>query len=45
MAQSVYGIIVFMSVATTLVAPPLLKAAFRNVAPAAEVDERIARIG
>ena len=28
MAQSVYGIIVFMSVATTLIAPPLLKLAF-----------------
>ncbi len=31
MAQSVYGIIVFMSVATTLVAPPLLKVAFRGI--------------
>ncbi len=31
MAQGVYGIIVFMSVATTLVAPPLLKVAFRGV--------------
>jgi Kef-type K+ transport system membrane component KefB len=45
MAQSVYGIIVFMSVATTLLAPPLLKAAFRQVAPAGGVDRRIARIG
>jgi Kef-type K+ transport system membrane component KefB len=45
MAQSVYGIIVFMSVATTLVAPPLLKLAFRQVVPAGDVDERIARIG
>jgi Kef-type K+ transport system membrane component KefB len=30
-AQHVYGIIVFMSVVTTLVAPPLLKAAFRGL--------------
>lgn len=30
MAESVYGIIVFMSVATTLVAPPLLKLVFRG---------------
>jgi len=45
MGRSVYGIIVFMSVATTMVAPPLLKAAFRHVSPAGEGDERIARIG
>ena len=30
MAHSVYGTIVFMSVATTLIAPPLLKLAFRG---------------
>lgn len=30
MAKSVYGTIVFMSVATTLIAPPLLKLAFRG---------------
>jgi hypothetical protein len=36
---------VFMSVATTLLAPPLLKVAFRDVAPAATIDEEIARIG
>lgn len=29
MAQSVYGTIVFMSIATTLIAPPLLRRAFR----------------
>jgi Kef-type K+ transport system membrane component KefB len=45
MAQSVYGIIVFMSVVTTLLAPPLLKLAFRDVVPAGAADERIARIG
>jgi Kef-type K+ transport system membrane component KefB len=31
MGASVYGIVVFMSVATTLIAPPLLKLAFRGV--------------
>jgi Kef-type K+ transport system membrane component KefB len=44
MGQSVYGIIVFMSVVTTLLAPPLLKLAFRRVAPVG-VDDRVARIG
>ena len=33
MGESVYGIVVFMSVATTLVAPPLLKLAFRGAGP------------
>jgi Kef-type K+ transport system membrane component KefB len=32
-APDVYGTIVFMSVATTLIAPPLLKAAFRTLLP------------
>jgi Kef-type K+ transport system membrane component KefB len=45
MALSVYGIIVFMSVVTTLLAPPLLKVAFRQVAPAAVVDTGTTRIG
>lgn len=30
MAQNIYGVIVFMSVMTTLIAPPLLKLAFRG---------------
>ena len=30
LAQNVYGVIVFMSIATTLIAPPLLKMAFRG---------------
>jgi Kef-type K+ transport system membrane component KefB len=30
MAQNVYGTIVFMSIATTLIAPPLLRLAFRD---------------
>ena len=45
MAQSVYGIIVFMSVVTTLLAPPLLKVAFRQIAPVAAVEKEISRIG
>lgn len=44
MAESVYGIIVFMSVATTLVAPPLLKMAFRDVKPG-PVDDGMVRLG
>ena len=43
MAQGVYGVIVFMSVATTLIAPPLLKLAFRGEQPAAKED--LLRIG
>ena len=29
-SQNIYGIVVFMSVMTTVVAPPLIKAAHRN---------------
>ena len=43
LAHSVYGIIVFMSVATTLIAPPLLKLAFRQATRAEE--EIVARLG
>jgi Kef-type K+ transport system membrane component KefB len=43
MSESVYGIIVFMSVATTLVAPPLLKLAFKGEAPSSS-QERL-RLG
>ncbi len=32
-SQDVYGMVVFMAVATTIVAPPLLRIAFRDVAP------------
>jgi Kef-type K+ transport system membrane component KefB len=47
MDQSIYGIIVFMSVATTLIAPPLLKFAFRGEpsAPNAEEQEITPRLG
>lgn len=45
-AQHVYGIVVFMAVATTVVAPPLLKIAFRNVLKARPAEEaEIFRIG
>ena len=33
-SQPVYGAAVFMAVATTIVAPPLLGLAYRNVPPA-----------
>ena len=38
-------VVVFMSMATTLLAPPLLKLAFRGVSPAGKVDEEIVRVG
>jgi Kef-type K+ transport system membrane component KefB len=44
MAESVYGIVVFMSVATTLIAPPLLKLAFRGV-HAPGPGEEVLRLG
>jgi Kef-type K+ transport system membrane component KefB len=44
MAPAVYGVIVFMSVATTLVAPPLIKAAFRGAAQAGSKEELL-RLG
>jgi Kef-type K+ transport system membrane component KefB len=44
MAQSVYGIILFMSVATTVLAPPLLKLAFRGV-PRSGPEEEVVRLG
>jgi Kef-type K+ transport system membrane component KefB len=44
MAESVYGIIVFMSVATTLIAPPLLKLAFRGEQPTSPKEEML-RLG
>ncbi|HET8547575.1 MAG TPA: cation:proton antiporter [Bryobacteraceae bacterium] len=37
--KSVYGVVVFMAVATTLIAPPLLKMFYRGVRPIA-VEER-----
>ncbi|PWU12143.1 MAG: cation:proton antiporter [Terriglobia bacterium] len=45
MPQSVYGIIVFMSMVTTLAAPPLLKLVFRGIGSPRGVDEEIVRVG
>ena len=45
MAQSVYGTIVFMSIATTLIAPPLLRLAFRGAVPGGTPDSDSMRIG
>ncbi|MCU1275732.1 MAG: sodium/hydrogen exchanger, partial [Bryobacterales bacterium] len=44
-AQAVYGTIVFMSVATTLVAPPLLKWAYRDAPKRSQTGEDAIRIG
>uniref|UniRef100_Q01V38 Sodium/hydrogen exchanger n=1 Tax=Solibacter usitatus (strain Ellin6076) TaxID=234267 RepID=Q01V38_SOLUE len=45
--QNVYGVVVFMSVATTIVAPPLIKIAFRGLLKTgqAEAPEEVFRIG
>jgi Kef-type K+ transport system membrane component KefB len=40
--HNIYGIIVFLSVATTLIAPPLLKLAF---ASPTEMEREIVRLG
>jgi len=45
MAQSAYGVVVLMSVATTLIAPPLLKAAYRGVVARSETEQEGLRIG
>ena len=45
MAPSIYGVVVFMSVATTLIAPPLLKIAFREAPSAPATEEETARLG
>jgi Kef-type K+ transport system membrane component KefB len=47
MAKSVYGIVVFMSVATTLVAPPLINRAYRDLVPEPEAGEEpdVVRLG
>jgi Kef-type K+ transport system membrane component KefB len=45
MHEAVYGVIVFMSVATTLIAPPLLKLAYRGEKPAQPPSEEMLRLG
>ncbi|MBS1859071.1 MAG: cation:proton antiporter [Acidobacteria bacterium] len=44
MSQAIYGVVVFMSVMTTMVAPPLLKMAFRGET-GAPAEEELPRIG
>ena len=45
MSRSVYDIVVFMSVATTLVAPPLLRWAFRDLIGKRAAGEEMLRLG
>src|SRR5436305_7836686 len=39
MSQSVYGVVIFMSVATTLLAPPLINIAYRKVVESGVAEE------
>lgn len=43
--KDVYGIVVFMSVATTMVAPPLLKLAYRGIGAKEAPKEPVFRLG
>jgi Kef-type K+ transport system membrane component KefB len=45
LAAHVYGVVVFMSVATTLVAPPLLKITYRGVLKREVSEEEVPRLG
>jgi Kef-type K+ transport system membrane component KefB len=45
MSESVYGIVVFMSVATTLVSPPLLRWAYRGLIGKRAAGEEMLRLG
>lgn len=45
MAPAIYGVIVSMSVLTTMVAPPLLKISFRSEPPAPDREEEVLRLG
>jgi Kef-type K+ transport system membrane component KefB len=38
-SQSIYGIVVFMSVATTIVAPPLIKLAYKDLLETGQAEE------
>ncbi len=44
-AQRVYGVVVFMSVATTLIAPPLLALAYRGMTREKTAEGEVFRIG
>ena len=43
--QNIYGVVVFMSVATTVVAPPLINIAFRGLMPKGLPENEDFRIG
>jgi Kef-type K+ transport system membrane component KefB len=45
MAEGVYAMVVFMSVATTLIAPPLINWSWRGVAPQGETGWEVSRLG
>jgi len=44
-APHVYAVVVFMAVATTLVAPPLLALAYRGVSPAEGEEQEVFHLG
>jgi Kef-type K+ transport system membrane component KefB len=44
LSQSSYGVVVFMSVASTIVAPPLIKIAYRGIAQQRELAEEVIRV-
>ncbi len=44
-ARPIYGVVVFMAVATTIIAPVLLNIAYRDVPPAAPQEEEAYRVG
>ena len=44
-ARPVYGVVVFMAVATTIIAPVLLNVAYRGVPPAMPQEEETYRVG
>jgi Kef-type K+ transport system membrane component KefB len=44
MSKSVYGVVVFMSVATTILAPPMIRWAYRGL-PGRRPDDEIVRLG
>ena len=43
--QSIYGVVVFMSIATTLIAPPLLKLAYRGLTRQPLGEDRVIHLG
>jgi Kef-type K+ transport system membrane component KefB len=43
--QNIYGIVVFMSIATTMIAPPLIKLAYRGLLQQGGEEEEAFRMG